>query len=29
MAGADPGLVTFFKVPGGFNVQLYQPRYGK
>ena len=23
------GLVTFFKVPGGFNVQLYQPRYSK
>jgi catechol 2,3-dioxygenase-like lactoylglutathione lyase family enzyme len=21
------GLVTFFKVPGGFDVQLYQPRY--
>jgi hypothetical protein len=23
------GLVTFFKVPGGFEVQLYQPRYKK
>lgn len=23
------GLVTFFKVPGGFDVQLYQPRYEK
>jgi len=23
------GLVTFFKVPGGFEVQLYQPRYRK
>jgi hypothetical protein len=23
------GLVTFFKVPGGFQVQLYQPRYTK
>ena len=23
------GLVTFFKAPGNFNVQLYQPRYGK
>ena len=23
------GLVTFFKVPGGFTVQLYQPRYSK
>jgi catechol 2,3-dioxygenase-like lactoylglutathione lyase family enzyme len=23
------GLVTFFKVPGGFAVQLYQPRYAK
>jgi hypothetical protein len=23
------GLVTFFKVPGGFKVQLYQPRYAK
>lgn len=21
------GLVTFFRVPGGFKVQLYQPRY--
>ena len=21
------GLVTHFKVPGGFEVQLYQPRY--
>ena len=21
------GLVTFFKVPGGFEVQLYQPKY--
>ena len=23
------GLVTFFKVPGDFAVQLYQPRYTK
>jgi hypothetical protein len=23
------GLVTFFKVPGAFKVQLYQPRYSK
>jgi hypothetical protein len=23
------GLVTFFKVPGAFKVQLYQPRYEK
>ena len=23
------GLVTHFKVPGDFQVQLYQPRYGK
>jgi catechol 2,3-dioxygenase-like lactoylglutathione lyase family enzyme len=23
------GLVTFFRVPGGFTVQLYQPRYAK
>jgi catechol 2,3-dioxygenase-like lactoylglutathione lyase family enzyme len=23
------GLVTFFKVPGDFEVQLYQPRYAK
>jgi catechol 2,3-dioxygenase-like lactoylglutathione lyase family enzyme len=23
------GLVTFFKVPGDFEVQLYQPRYQK
>jgi hypothetical protein len=23
------GLVTFFKVPGDFTVQLYQPRYAK
>ena len=23
------GLVTHFKVPGGFALQLYQPRYGK
>ena len=23
------GLVTFFKVPGDFKVQLYQPRYAK
>ncbi len=23
------GLVTFFKVPGGFKVQLYEPRYKK
>jgi hypothetical protein len=23
------GLVTFFKVPGSFKVQLYQPKYSK
>jgi hypothetical protein len=23
------GLVTYFKVPGGFAVQLYQPKYAK
>jgi predicted enzyme related to lactoylglutathione lyase len=23
------GLVTFFKMPGDFQVQLYQPRYSK
>jgi predicted enzyme related to lactoylglutathione lyase len=23
------GLVTYFKVPGAFEVQLYQPRYAK
>jgi len=23
------GLVTFFNVPGGFSVQLYQPKYRK
>ena len=23
------GLVTFFKVPGGFEIQLYQPKYSK
>lgn len=23
------GLVTFFKAPGDFKVQLYQPRYNK
>lgn len=23
------GLVTFFQVPGGFQVQLYEPRYSK
>jgi catechol 2,3-dioxygenase-like lactoylglutathione lyase family enzyme len=23
------GLVTHFKVPGGFTVQLYQPKYAK
>ena len=23
------GLVTHFKVPGGFKIQLYQPRYSK
>jgi hypothetical protein len=23
------GLVTFFTVPGAFNVQLYQPKYSK
>jgi catechol 2,3-dioxygenase-like lactoylglutathione lyase family enzyme len=23
------GLVTFFKVPGNFEIQLYQPKYAK
>jgi len=23
------GLVTYFKVPGGFSVQLYEPKYSK
>lgn len=23
------GLVTHFEVPGGFNIQLYQPKYQK
>ena len=23
------GLVTHFRVPGGFEIQLYQPKYGK
>ncbi len=23
------GLVTYFKAPGDFKVQLYQPKYGK
>ena len=23
------GLVTYFRVPGGFEVQLYEPRYAK
>lgn len=23
------GLVTFFRAPGGFNVQIYQPKYKK
>lgn len=23
------GLVTFFRVPGGFTVQLYEPKYQK
>jgi predicted enzyme related to lactoylglutathione lyase len=23
------GLVTYFKVPGGFEIQLYQPAYSK
>jgi hypothetical protein len=23
------GRVTFFEVPGGFTVQLYEPRYAK
>ena len=23
------GLVTYFRVPGGFKVQLYQPKYQK
>ena len=23
------GLVTYFNVPGGFSVQLYQPKYAK
>ena len=29
VAGHGYGLVTFFQVPGGFKVQLYQPRYRK
>jgi hypothetical protein len=28
-AGDGHGLVTHFRVPGGFEVQLYQPKYGK
>ena len=23
------GLVTYFKVPGNFKIQLYQPKYSK
>ncbi len=23
------GLVTFFRAPGDFAIQLYQPKYGK
>jgi predicted enzyme related to lactoylglutathione lyase len=23
------GLVTYFRAPGGFEIQLYQPRYAK
>lgn len=23
------GIVTYFKVPGGFELQLYQPKYAK
>jgi catechol 2,3-dioxygenase-like lactoylglutathione lyase family enzyme len=23
------GLVTYLKAPGGFKIQLYQPKYGK
>ena len=23
------GLVTFFEAPGGLEIQLYQPHYGK
>ena len=23
------GLVTYFRVPGGFKIQLYQPKYAK
>jgi catechol 2,3-dioxygenase-like lactoylglutathione lyase family enzyme len=26
---AGYGLITHFKVPGGFTVQLYQPRYAR
>ncbi|MEP0842280.1 MAG: VOC family protein [Phycisphaerae bacterium] len=29
ITNAGYGLVTRFKVPGGFEVQLYQPLYGK
>ena len=27
--GHGYGLVTYFNVPGGFKVQLYQPKYAK
>jgi hypothetical protein len=26
---AEDGFVTHFKAPGGFAVQLYQPKYAK
>jgi catechol 2,3-dioxygenase-like lactoylglutathione lyase family enzyme len=26
---AGYGLVTYFKVPGGFELQLYQPKYSR
>src|SRR5262249_58860463 len=29
VSDAGYGLVTHFKMPGGFQVQLYQPRYAK
>ena len=27
--GHGYGFVTYFKVPGGFAVQLYEPKYEK
>jgi catechol 2,3-dioxygenase-like lactoylglutathione lyase family enzyme len=29
VADAGYGLVTYFKAPGGLELQLYQPKYGK